>query len=75
MKLHDGNDLLERSFELERYKMKLWDKYLSVCSERKIKTPFEIIWYDFLLMFFVCDLPIESYYEKKCKEIEIGYGT
>lgn len=43
MASHDRNDLLERSLELERFRLKLWDKYLSIRSKRNLKVPFEFV--------------------------------
>jgi hypothetical protein len=75
MGLLDRTDLLERCDELEKFRMKLWDKYLSIRSLRKTDVPFEWVWYDFLLNHLGTETPIELAYESTCNELEQKLGN
>lgn len=74
MSTYDRTDLLERHDELEKFRMKLWDKYLSIRSLRKTEVPFELVWYDFLLTHLGTGTPIELAYESSCNELEQNWA-
>lgn len=63
---------MERFSELEPFRMRLWDKFVTVQSVYgNVKIPFDHIWYDFLARNFIFDeLPIEVIYDDVCKILE-----
>lgn len=74
MALLDGNNNLERNSELERFRMMLWDKFITIRSERQLKTPFEKVWYDFLFRHFVKETPLILAYENTCHDLDQNLG-
>jgi len=61
---------LAQSLELERYRAKLWRKYMSNSAANKQKAPFIVFFYDFLYRHFIQGHAIDVAYEHTCRDIQ-----
>lgn len=65
---------MERSFELENFRKKLMDRYITLRTVYGIKMSFDELWLDFLARHFMSDqVPTETVYECMCDELEQRY--
>lgn len=65
---------MERCAELERFRMKLWDRYLTiraVYGGGGVDTSFDQFWYEFLVRHIISEeTPTELVYDEVCKAME-----
>lgn len=64
---------MERSTELEQFRMKLWDRFVTLRAfyEGGVDLSFDQFWYEFLLRHTMSKgTPIELVYDEICKAME-----
>ncbi|TCZ77471.1 hypothetical protein E0485_10795 [Paenibacillus albiflavus] len=70
------NANLDRSSELEAFKIKLWNRVVAVGSACDASNTFDRIWYEFLTNRFIFeDISTESLFEGFCTELEQKINT
>lgn len=61
---------MERQPDLAAFRLKLWDRFVTMNKLYKVNMSFDQIWYEFLTRQFLSDFPIEQVYEEVCNDLE-----
>lgn len=56
--------------KIEYYRIRLFDRYVSVRDSHGIPTPFEDFWYEFILRNAIADKPPDEVFDEICGKIE-----
>lgn len=60
-----------RCAELERFRVKLWDQYVTVRDfYGGIAVSFDDLWFDFLSRYFVSEQPLTLIFDQVCRDME-----
>lgn len=71
MEQHDKKNFLELSHELERFRVRLWDQYITLRTiYGQMPTTFDQLWYDFLLQYLQSENQIAVDYHLTCRKFE-----
>ncbi len=61
---------IERIDDVQKFRNRLWDRFLSIRAETGMNMSFEELWYDSLVRHFISQGSIDAIYEEMSKELE-----
>lgn len=56
--------------ELEKFRLKLWDRFITLRKIYDVTLTFDQFWYEFLERHSSSETPIQNSYEEACKSFE-----
>ncbi len=64
---------LQGSNDLQKFRKRLWDRFLTIRAETGMNMSFEELWYDCLARHFISQDPMDAVYDEMSKELEQRY--
>lgn len=64
---------LERSDDLQKFRKRLWDRFLTLRATTNMKMSFEEFWNECLIRHFISQSSMDAVYDEMSKELEQRY--